>query len=135
MAEFDSNVADISAILDAYMYLNYQVDPEHVKEKKPVRRIRVLENIHWSVRAIMSMRQMDRISSIIQEKNVQMIQYRHVHSKVLTEIYMWHTEEPVLKDGEITDRGLWMNPQICRKLPEHTLTMLWNNMDMKEIYM
>ena len=33
MAEFDSNVADISAILDAYMYLNYQVDPEHVKER------------------------------------------------------------------------------------------------------
>ena len=33
MAEFDSNVADISAILDAYMYLNYQVDPEHVKKR------------------------------------------------------------------------------------------------------
>ena len=33
MAEFGSNVADISAILDAYMYLNYQVDPEHVKER------------------------------------------------------------------------------------------------------
>ena len=63
-----------------------------------------MENIHWSVRAIMSMRQMDRISSIIQEKNVQMIRYRHAHSKVRTGIYMWHTEEPVLKDGEITDR-------------------------------
>ena len=80
-----------------------------------------MENIHWSVRAIMSMRQMDRISSIIQEKNVQMIRYRHVHSKVLTEIYMWHTEEPVLKDGEITDRDLWMNLQICRKQPRHIL--------------
>ena len=94
-----------------------------------------MENIRWSVRAIMIMRQMDRIFSIIQEKNVQMIRYRHAHSKVRTGICMWHTEEPALKDGEITDRGLWMNPQICRKLPEHTLTMLWNNMDMKEIYM
>ena len=63
------------------------------------------------------------ISSIIQEKNVQMIRYRHVHSKVLTEIYMWHTEEPVLKDGEITDRDLWMNLQICRKQPRHILIM------------
>ena len=127
MAGFDSNTADISVILDAYMYLDYQSDSEEIQEKslneilekiekkykdnenykalkKACEKIRVLENIHWSVRAIMSMRQMDRISSIIQEKNVQMIRYRHVHSKVLTEIYMWHTEEPVLKDGEITDR-------------------------------
>lgn len=122
MAGFDSNTADISVILDAYMYLDYQSDSEEIQEKslneilekiekkykdnenykalkKPVRKIRVLENIHWSVRAIMSMRQMDRISSIIQEKNVQMIRYRHAHSKVRTGIYMWHTEEPVLKMG------------------------------------
>ena len=79
MAEFESNTASISAILDAYMYLNYQYNPEESQEKninqiledieslhedneyykvlkKLVRKIRVLENIHWSVRAIMSMR-------------------------------------------------------------------------------
>ena len=33
MAEFDSNVADISAILDAYMYLDYQSDSEEIQEK------------------------------------------------------------------------------------------------------
>ena len=73
-------------------------------KKKLVRKIQVLENIHWSVRAIMIMRQMDRIFSTIQEKNVQMIRYRHAHSKVWTGICMWHTEEQVLKDGEIMDR-------------------------------
>ena len=31
MAEFDSEVADISVILDAYMYLNYQSDTEDTK--------------------------------------------------------------------------------------------------------
>ena len=33
MAEFDSEVADISVILDAYMYLNYQSDTEDIQGK------------------------------------------------------------------------------------------------------
>ena len=32
MAIFDSNTADISAMLDAYMYLDYQSDPDIVQE-------------------------------------------------------------------------------------------------------
>ena len=33
MAGFDSNTADISVILDAYMYLDYQSDSEEIQEK------------------------------------------------------------------------------------------------------
>ena len=32
MAGFDSNTADISVILDAYMYLDYQSDPDITQE-------------------------------------------------------------------------------------------------------
>ena len=64
MAGFDSNTADVSVILDAYMYLDYQSDSEDMQgknlnqllkdtkskckdsecykvKKKPVRKIRV----------------------------------------------------------------------------------------------
>lgn len=33
MAGFDSNTADVSAILDAYMYLDYQSDSEDMQGK------------------------------------------------------------------------------------------------------
>ena len=33
MAGFDSNTADVSAILDAYMYLNYQFEQKKMQEK------------------------------------------------------------------------------------------------------
>lgn len=34
MAEFDSNTADILVILDAYMYLNYQIKREGERYEK-----------------------------------------------------------------------------------------------------
>ena len=46
MAEFDSNVADISAILDAYMYLNYQYNPEESQEKNINQILEDIESLH-----------------------------------------------------------------------------------------
>ena len=46
MAEFDSNTASISAILDAYMYLNYQYNPEESQEKNINQILEDIESLH-----------------------------------------------------------------------------------------
>ena len=46
MAGVDSNTASISAILDAYMYLNYQYNPEESQEKNINQILEDIESLH-----------------------------------------------------------------------------------------
>ena len=131
MSEFDSNTADVSAMLDADMYLDYQSDPDITQENNLNEILEEIENEYKDDECYKILKKAcEENPSLGEYTLVSQSHYEHVHSKVLTEIYMWHTEEPVLKDGEITDRDLWMNLQICRKQPRHILITWQIHMDM-----